>query len=200
MEELLKLDNHFKRVRLITIISLVSLSLISLTAIIFSYTSSKELSKRIYLVDKGKQFEAMVSTADNNRPVEITYHISRFHELFFSIAPDAKQIDDNVKKAFYLCDESAKIFYEDLKEQNYYNDMIQGNVVQKIAVDSVSINTSVYPYSAVVYSKITQTRATSNSTKSMITTCILEDIPRSVNSPNGLFMRNFKVNTVRNEK
>lgn len=200
MEDLLKLNNHFKRVRLITIISLVSLGIISLTAIIFSYTYSKELSRRIYLVDKGKQFEAMVSTADNNRPVEITYHISRFHELFFSIAPDSKQIEDNVKKAFYLCDESAKTFYEDLKEQNYFNDLIQGNVVQKITVDSVAINSSVYPYTAVVYSKITQTRATSNSTKMLITTCILEDIPRSVNSPNGLFMRKFKINTVRNEK
>jgi conjugative transposon TraK protein len=200
MEDLFKLDSHFKRVRLVTIIALVSLGMISLIAIIFSYTYSKELSKRIYLVDKGKQFEAMVSTADNNRPVEITYHISRFHELFFSIAPDAKQIEDNVKKAFYLCDESAKTFYDDLKEQNYYNDMIQGNVVQKISVDSVSINSTVYPYTAVVYSKIVQTRATSSSTKNMITTCSLEDVPRSINSPNGLFMRNFKVNMVKNEK
>ena len=80
-----------------------------------------------------------------------------------------------------------------MKERGFYNDMIQGNVIQKVKIDSVVVNTKEYPYQATCYSIVTQTRATSQSEKSLTTTCILEDVPRSLRSPNGLFMRNFRV-------
>lgn len=200
MKDILKLDEHFKRVKILTITTIVSLAVISVTAIFFSYKHSSEFTKRIYIVDKNKQFEALSGNIKENRPIEISYHVRRFHELFFSIIPDAQQIEENTTKSFFLCDESAKKLYDDLKEQNFYNDMIQGNVIQRVTIDSVVINSQIYPYEAVCYTKLEQTRASTNSKKAMITTCTLEDVPRSINSPNGLFMRNFKVNNVENEK
>lgn len=193
MEELFKLNAHFRRVKLITIIALVSLTIISITALTLSYKHSKEFSKRIYLINKNEHFEAIAGNIQTNRPVEINYHVSRFHELFFTVVPDAQEIEANIGKAFFLCDESAKKLYDDLKERGFYNDMIQGNVIQKVKIDSVVVNTKEYPYQATCYSIVTQTRATSQSEKSLTTTCILEDVPRSLRSPNGLFMRNFRV-------
>jgi conjugative transposon TraK protein len=193
MEELFKLNAHFQRVKLVTIITLLSLAIISLTALFFSHKSSKEFSKRIYIINKNEHFEAIAGNYQTNRPVEINYHVSRFHELFFTIVPDGIEIESNTTKAFYLCDESAKKLYNDLKERGFYNDMIQGNVVQKVKIDSVVVNTKEYPYQATCYALVTQTRATSESEKSLTTSCILEDVPRSLRSPNGLFMRDFRV-------
>ncbi|AEI52136.1 conjugative transposon protein TraK [Runella slithyformis] len=193
MEELLKLQKHFNRVKIITIITLSALGLVCITTLVLSYRSTNEFSKRIYIVNKNAQFEAIAGTVTENRPVEIGYHVRRFHELFFNVIPDAEEIENSTKKSFYLADESAKKLYDDLKEQHFYSDIIQGNVVQKIAIDSVAINSALYPYEAITYATIKQTRATTGAVKKIVTHCRLEDTPRSLRSPNGLFMRNFKI-------
>lgn len=193
MEDLLKLKKHFDRVKIFTIVALVSLAGICVASMMMSYKNAREFSKRIYVVNRNEQFEAMAATLETNRPVEIGYHVRRFHELFFTVVPDAEEIEANAKRAFFLADESARKLFGDLKEQNFYTELIQGNVVQKVAVDSVIINSATYPYQAITYATITQTRATSKATKNIVTRCTLEDTPRTVNSPNGLFMRNLRI-------
>ncbi len=200
MEELFKLDRLFKRTRQITLLALFAMAVISLTAVVMSYRNAQEYAKRIYIVDKNEQFEALTSNINDNLPVEIQYHVTRFHELFFNLSPDAQQITENTKKAFYLCDESAKLFYDNLKEQGYYHDLVQGNVVQHLTVDSVVVNSTIYPYSAVCYAHLEQTRSSGRSLKAMVSTCTLEEMPRSLHSPNGLFMRDFTVTDIYDAK
>ena len=48
--------------------------------------------------------------------MEAREHIRRFHELFFSIAPDKDAIEENMSRAFALCDKSALLF-KDLAER-----------------------------------------------------------------------------------
>lgn len=193
MEDLLKLNKHMNRVKIVTLVALLSLAGVCIATLLFSFRDAREYSKRIYIVNRNAQFEAIAGTVKANRTVEIGYHVRRFHELFFTVIPDAEEIEQNTKRAFYLADESAKKLYDDLKEQRFYNDIIQGNVVQKITVDSVIINSASYPYQAITYGTITQTRATSSAKKKITTRCVLEDVPRSLNSPNGLFMRRIQV-------
>ncbi|PWJ53411.1 conjugative transposon TraK protein [Dyadobacter jejuensis] len=192
IEKLFEIDNKFKHTRLLTLLCLVSLAIIAITSIIFTNKNVDEFSKRIYVVNKNKQFEAMVSDVNQNRPAEINYQLQRFHELFFTISPDPKAIDLNMEKAFYLGDRSIKRLYDDLIERNYFRNMIQGNVVQTVRIDTVMVNSSVYPYQAQTEFTIYQTRATGNTTKKGISTCILEDVVRTTNSPNGLLIRDFK--------
>jgi conjugative transposon TraK protein len=199
MQELIKLNNNYKVTRWLTIVSLLIMGTMAIISTILSFTYSKEFSKRIYVVNKNEQFQALAGDVKQNRPVEIEYHVSRFHEIFFGLAPDPKQIEGNMKKVSYLADESASRLYSDLKEQNYYNDLIQGNVIQSVMIDSVQVNTSNYPYLAVCYFKIIQNRATSKTINKLISSCTLEDIPRSIGSPNGLFLRNFKITSTSNK-
>lgn len=193
MEDLLKMDRHIRRVKVITLVALLSLAAVCIATLLFSFRDAREYSKRIYIVNRNAQFEAIAGTVKANRRVEIGYHVKRFHELFFTVVPDAEEIEQNTLRAFFLADESAKKLYDDLTEQRFYNDIIQGNVVQKIVVDSVVINSASYPYQAITYGTITQTRATSSARKKITTRCVLEDVPRTLNSPNGLFMRRFQV-------
>ena len=45
--------------------------------------------KKIYVLDQGRSLMlALSQDASRNRPVEAREHVRRFHELFFSIAPD----------------------------------------------------------------------------------------------------------------
>lgn len=196
MEKLFEIDNKFKHARLLTIISLLSFSAIAITSIIFTNQNVSDFTKRIYVVNKNKQFEAMVSDINQNRSAEIRYHLSRFHDLFFTISPDPKAVDLNMEKAFYLGDESVKRLYDDLIERNFFKNMIQGNVNQTVKIDTIFVDTSTYPYKAETSFVIFQTRATGNTTKRGTSTCLLEDVVRTTNSPNGLIIRNFKFNSV----
>jgi hypothetical protein len=39
-----------------------------------------------------------------NKPAEAKSHVRWFHELFFTLSPDASSIEDNVKQALFLAD------------------------------------------------------------------------------------------------
>lgn len=193
MQNLLELNKKFKYTRLITIISLVGLITISLLSVIYVNKMEKDFSKRIYVVNKDKQFEAMVSDINHNRQAEIKYHITRFHELFFTISPDPKAIDENAQRFLYLGDESVMRNYMDLKERGYYSAMISGNVNQKITVDSIYVDMNSYPYYVRAFFSLNETRASSSRHRIGTSECFLEDVPRTTNSPNGLLMRKYKV-------
>ncbi len=193
MENLLKLSKAFDRVKWVTIVAVVAMTGVCIATLAMSFQEEREYTRRIYIVNRNAQFEAIAGTVAANRPVEIGYHVRRFHELFFTVIPDAQEIEGNTRRAFYLADDSAKKLYDDLREQDFYTEIIQGNVVQKIVVDSVVTNSASYPYQAITYSTITQTRATTSARKKMVSRCELEDMPRSLNSPNGLFIRRFRI-------
>ena len=139
MDKLFELEKKFKHTRLLTIIALVSLATVAIASTVFTYVNVNEFSRRIYVVNKNQQFEALVSDIYQNRAAEIRYHLIRFHELFFTVSPDPKAIDANMEKAFFLGDESIKRHFDDLIEANYYKNMIQGNVVQTVKVDTIIV-------------------------------------------------------------
>jgi conjugative transposon TraK protein len=196
MEKLFELEQRFKHTRLLTVISLISFAVIAIASTIFTYVHVQEFTKRIYVVNKNAEFEAMVSDINHNRPAEIRYQLTRFHELFFTISPDPRAVDLNMEKAFYLGDESIKRLFDDLIERNYYKNMIQGNVNQTVRIDTILVNASVYPYQAETQFTLTQTRATGATTKKGTSHCQLEDVIRTTNSPNGLLIRDFTFGTV----
>ena len=96
---------------------------------------------------------ALSQDASRDRPVEAREHVRRFHELFFSIAPDKDAIEENMSRAFALCDKSAFDYYKDLAEQGYYNRTISGNVNQRIVIDSIRCNFESYPYEVTTYAR-----------------------------------------------
>lgn len=193
MKELLQLEKDFQRGRALVVAAIVCSFGISLTAIVLAFKYTDDFSKRIYLINRGEAIEATCGDITDNRPAEARYHVARFHELFFSVSPDPRSIGDNMKKALFLCDESAQKLYNNLSEQDYYREMVQGNVTQKIRIDSVHTDMRSYPYRAITYATLTQDRATASIERQIITDTELIDINRSENSPNGYLMRNFHI-------
>ncbi|WP_061868227.1 conjugative transposon protein TraK [Prevotella intermedia] len=149
---------------------------------------------RIYVLDQGKSLMlALSQDASRNRPVEAREHVRRFHELFFTIAPDKDAIEKNMERAFVLCDKSAFNYYKDLAEKGYYNRAISGNVNQRIEVDSIHCNFNTYPYTVTTYARQFIVRQSNVTERSLVTTCTLQNSVRSDNNPQGFLMENFLV-------
>ncbi len=191
------IDTAFRQVRIFTLLVIVGCIVICCFAVYKSYSLVSQMQSRIYILANGKALEAYSSDRKDNIPVEARDHVKTFHKYFFTLDPDDKVIKDNVTKAFYLSDESAKRVYDDLKENGYYAGIISGNISQTIVVDSIAIDINEYPYHFRCYAVQNIVRATSIVHRSLITEGSLRNVSRSDNNPHGFLIERW--NTIENK-
>lgn len=188
------IENSFKQIRLYAIVFALLCTAITTYALWKSYRFADEQRQKIYVLDNGKSLMlALSQDAFLNRPVEAREHVRRFHELFFTLAPDKNAIESNMKRAFNLADKSAFNYYKDLTEKGYYNRIISGNVQQRIELDSVVCNFEKYPYAVRTYAKQFIIRSSNVTRRNLITTCFLVNSVRSDNNPQGFNIEKFAV-------
>lgn len=188
------IENSFRQIRLFTFVfALLCFGVVGVV-VYKSYAFAEEQRQKIYVLDNGKSLMVALSQDMSlNRPVEAREHVRRFHELFFTIAPDKNAIESNVKRAFNLADQSAFNYYKDLSEKGYYNRIISGNIQQRIEIDSVSANFDSYPYQVQTFAKQFIYRSSNLTKRSLITSCMLVNSVRSDNNPQGFTMEKFNV-------
>ena len=193
-KSLTNIETSFKQIRLYAIVFAVVCVTVSGYALYASYSFAREQREKIYVLDQGKSLMlALSQDAANNRPVEAREHVRRFHELFFSIAPDKDAIEKNMERAFLLCDKSAFDYYKDLAEKGYYNRAISGNINQRVEIDSIRCNFDRHPYEVTTYARMFIIRQSNVTERSLITTCRLQNSVRSDNNPQGFLMEQFLV-------
>lgn len=195
------IENSFKQIRLYAIVFALLCFGITGFAVWKSYSFALVQREKVYVLDQGKSLMlALSQDASINRPVEAREHVRRFHELFFTLAPDKAAIESNMKRAFDLADKTAFDYYSDLSEKGYYNRIISGNVQQRIEVDSVVCNFNSYPYSATTYAKQFIIRSSNLTRRSLVTTCNLLNSVRSDSNPQGFQILKFAVLSNKDEE
>lgn len=193
-KSLINIETSFKRIRLYAALFALVCIAVSSYAVYASYHFAKEQREKIYVLDQGKSLLlALSQDASRNRPVEAREHVRRFHELFFTIAPDKEAIEQNMERAFLLCDKSAFDYYKDLAEKGYYNRAISGNVNQRIEIDSIRCNFERYPYEVTTFARQFIVRQSNVTERSLVTSCTLQNSVRSDNNPQGFLMEHFLV-------
>lgn len=148
---------------------------------------------RIYLLTGGKALEAISGERKDNIPVEARDHIRTFHLLFFTLDPDEKVIGDNLGRALYLADGSGKRVYENLKESGYYAGVISANISERVAIDSMRLDLTGYPYYFRCFGQETIIRATSIVTRNLVTEGYLRNVSRSDNNPHGFLIERWTI-------
>jgi len=188
------IENSFQQIRLYAVVFAILCIAVVGYAVWQSYRFAEDQRQKIYVMDNGKSLMLAPSQdASINRPVEAREHVRRFHELFFTLAPDKHAIESNMKRAFNLADKSAFDYYKDLSERGYYSRIISGNVQQRTEVDSVVCNFDRYPYEVKAYSKQFIIRSSNVTKRSLITSCYLVNSVRSDNNPQGFNIEKFSV-------
>ncbi len=188
------IESSFKQIRLFTFVFAVLCFVVVGVVVFKSYQFAEEQRQKIYVLDNGKSLMVALSQDMSiNRPVEAREHVRRFHELFFTVAPDKNAIESNVKRAFNLADQSAFDYYKDLQEKGYYNRIISGNIQQRVEVDSVVANFDSYPYTVKTYARQFIIRSSNLTTRSLITNCSLVNSVRSDSNPQGFTIEKFNV-------
>lgn len=193
-KSLRNIENSFRRVRLYTIVFALLCMGVTISSLVSAYNFANKQREKIYVLDQGKSLIlALSQDVEANRPVEAREHLSRFHELFFTLAPESQAIQSNISRALDMADESAYNYYTDLQEEKYYNRLISTNTSQVLTVDSISCDFNVYPYEAVVYGTQTIYRKSNVTERSLVTACSLLNTVRSDRNPQGFLITKFRV-------
>ncbi|MBX2968234.1 MAG: conjugative transposon protein TraK [Cyclobacteriaceae bacterium] len=195
--QLRNIDSAFKHIRLFSLVLIVACVGTVCFTIYKSFALIREAEERIYILSNGKALEAWSAERKDNIPVEARDHVRMFHFHFFTLDPDEKVIQANIKKALYLADESAKRQYDNLKENRYYSNIISGNISQEISIDSIRIDTEMYPFYFRCHAHQKLIRTTSIVTRSLVTEGYLRNVSRSDHNPHGFLIE--KWNTLENK-
>lgn len=187
------ITSSFKAFKVVTIVSVVSALVASFCCVVYTFVKVTELQSKIYVLDGGSAMSATAQDASISKQDEIRDHVMRFHELFFNIPPDISMVNRNLEKALALADKSAYTYFEDLKESGYYKRMTNAEAYQQIEIEDVQLDMNTYPYSVTVVAKQWVTRKSNMSLYSLVTTCYIENIPRSQANLHGLMIKDFTV-------
>lgn len=183
------------KVRLATFLSAGSFIcsvVIAIGVSFFAYRQVSDARKSIYILGPGGiPVLARQTDVQMNRAAEYRAHIARFHSLFFSLTPDDKYIEYQMKQAMYLIDESGAAQYNNLKERNFFNSILSSSSVLTIRTDSIFLDEARKYFRYYGTQKID--RRSSTITRSLVTEGYLRDLEfRSDNNPNAVLITSWK--------
>lgn len=181
------------KIRLATWVAIGSLTssvFISALALFSAYKQAANARQSVYILDNNVPILARQTDMQMNRPAEYRAHINLFHSFFFSLTPDDKYIQYQMKKAMYLIDESGINQLNNLKERGYFNSILSSSSVLTLETDSIVLDIphKYFRY----YGKLKIDRRSATLLRSLVTEGYLKDIPRSDNNPHGLLITGWK--------
>ena len=178
------IESSFRQLRLFGMIFLAACTVVTVWSVWSSYSFAEKQREKIYVLDGGKSLMlALSQDLSQNRPAEAREHVRRFHELFFTLAPEKSAIESNVKRALVMADKSAYNYYRDFAEQGFYNRVIAGNINQTVRVDSVVCDFDSYPYQVRTFARQTIIRESNITERTLVTECRLMNSSRSDDNP-----------------
>ena len=182
--------------RAVTIISITALAIV-ITVCTFTYKLISDSRKSIYVLYHDVPLIAKQTNVLDNRLAEYRAHVELFHNYFFTLAPDDKFINSQMRKAIYLCDQTAYAQMNNLKEKGYFNGLINGNAVTTVQKDSIIITELPKAGGSVLYhfmyiGKQRIERTSDFSIRTLKTEGDLKDMPRTDNNPHGVLIMNWK--------
>ena len=187
------IKNIEAKIRLATLIAvgciIMAIIIVGINSL-YAYRMVTNAQKSIYILDGNIPILARQTDAQMNRPAEYRAHVNLFHSLFFSLTPDDKYMEYQMKKAMYLVDESGMKQYNNLKENGFFNSILSSSSVLTLQTDSIMLDSrrSYFRY----YGKLKIDRRSSTVVRSLITEGYLKEIPRSDNNPHGVLITNWK--------
>ena len=188
------IEKSFKGVSRLAVVSVVLSLVFSLVVGISALSYAERQREKIYVLDQGKSLLLALQTdAVMSKEIEVKDHVTRFHELMFTLSPQKQTIQESLDRAFNLADRSAYDYSQDLAEKGYYSRLVSANISQQMIVDSVVFQGNGYPYQVKTYARQYVIRESTMSEYAFVSSCQVLNASRSDVNPHGLIVEKFVV-------
>ena len=188
------IEKSFKGVSRLAVVSVVLSLVFSLVVGISALSYAERQREKIYVLDQGKSLLLALQTdAVMSKEIEVKDHVTRFHELMFTLSPQKQTIQESLDRAFNLADRSAYDYSQDLAEKGYYSRLVSANISQQMIVDSVVFQGNGYPYQVKTYARQYVIRESTMSEYAFVSSCQVLNASRSDVNPHGLIVEKVVV-------
>ena len=188
------IEKSFKGVSRLAVVSVVLSLVFSLVVGISALSYAERQREKIYVLGQGKSLLLALQTdAVMSKEIEVKDHVTRFHELMFTLSPQKQTIQENLDRAFNLADRSAYDYSQDLAEKGYYSRLVSANISQQMIVDSVVFQGNGYPYQVKTFARQYVIRESTMSEYAFVSSCQVLNASRSDVNPHGLIVEKFGV-------
>lgn len=188
------IEKSFKGLNRLTFLCVGLSFIFSLTVGLAALNYAERQREKIYVLDQGKSLLLALQTdAVMSKEIEVRDHVTRFHELMFTLSPQKQTIQENLDRAFNLADRSAYEYSQDLAEKGYYSRLVSANISQQMIVDSVVFQGNGYPYQVKTYARQYVIRESTMSEYAFVSSCQVLNASRSDVNPHGLIVEKFAV-------
>lgn len=188
------IEKSFKGLSRLTFLCVGLSFIFSLTVGLAALNYAERQREKIYVLDQGKSLLLALQTdAVMSKEIEVRDHVTRFHELMFTLSPQKQTIQENLDRAFNLADRSAYEYSQDLAEKGYYSRLVSANISQQMIVDSVVFQGNGYPYQVKTYARQYVIRESTMSEYAFVSSCQVLNASRSDVNPHGLIVEKFAV-------
>lgn len=192
-EKLKNKDKAFYEVRRISMVAIMASALVCIITQAYHYAKVKRLESQINLLEDGKVMQDNIATGKAHITAETIAQIKNFHRYFFYIDPDATHRYNDILRAMYWADDSAKKAFNHQSQQGYYTRLINGNISYRITIDSIRLDLSQSPYGFRCYFTQNQCKTGNTVTKSLISEGKLRSTSRGEQNLHGFLIENWNI-------
>lgn len=188
------ITGSFRAFKVVMVVCVIVTLLVCLGCVYVVGVQQQLSASRVYIMDNGASVvSATAQDASYTREAEVRDQVRRFHEYFFNIPPDETMVRQNLEKALELADHSAYDYHQTLKEKGFYRNLSSTDSFQQIDVRDIEVNMLDYPYSVTVRSDLYISRPSNIGKYTLVSSCRVEEVPRSDKNLHGLRVASFRV-------
>lgn len=193
LQSLGNIEKLYRHNRNITIASVIMMTITAIVCVRYTTNVARELSQNVYAVIGENTVRLQAVNERENLPVEARGHVELFHRCFYDLDPDPDAVNAHIDRALLLGDGSVHELHDRYRENSYYSNLIAGNVSQTPTVDSIEIDMSSTPYRFRYTGKLEIVRATSVTTRELVTEGRFRRVARTDANPFGFLIEGYRI-------
>lgn len=183
-------ENQLKSQRKTLYIVTVSLSVITLALLVLYVLNIKKSEQKIYVISDSGRFQAIKTEDAVVYDFDLKNHVKLFINNMYGY--DQYNYDNHIDLALGLIDDYyGKFVYNNLKDNEVFENMKRYNMMFKVSIDSVKIDMKKRPYECIAYFKSKMYYSDQMKSNAVAFHCLLSEVQRSENNPFGFMMTNF---------
>ena len=191
LEYVNRINGSFAKMGRLGSTALILSAIVSLASVVMAMLFVMKQSEYVYVVKQNAIYGADIADRSQYRDKEVYYHVQRFHDKFYNLAPNMETINENINEAMGMADQSVLMMDNRRREQQFYSNLVNLLAVEEIKMDSLKVDVSAYPYRAEYYGRLYVIRNTSMSEYSFQSSCKLINVPPSSSNISGLRIEQF---------
>lgn len=183
-------ENQLKTQRKTLYIVTISLSVMTLVLLSLYIYTVKTNEQKIYVISDSGRFQATKTEDAVVYDFDLKNHVKLYINNMFSY--DQYNYDNHIDLALGLIDDYyGKFVYNNLKNNDVFENMKRYNMLFKVSIDSVKVDMSKRPYECLAYFKSKMYYSDQMKSNPVAFHCKLNEVVRSENNPFGFVITNF---------